>query len=356
MYTIDINASVGYKVKISGGILRDVGAELKQIKSSPCKVAVISDDTVYSIYCATVVESLLSEGYDCRTLAFPSGEESKCFSTLERIVEFLARNKFSRSDILLSLGGGVVSDIVGFAAAIYLRGSDFVACPTTVLAAIDASVGGKTAIDLEYGKNLVGAFHQPRLVLCDTDTFSTLKPQVYSDGIAEAIKCGLISDAELFALLEDGDVKQNIDEIVLRSVKVKKQLVEKDEFDRGDRQLLNLGHTIGHAIEARSGYAQSHGSCVAAGLAHITRAAYKKGWLSEDIRERVCRVLEKHSLPTGCRYSADELVPVIQNDKKVSGDGITLAIPERIGASVLRKVALSDIDEIVRLGYSEGDI
>lgn len=352
MYTININASVPYCVKITRGGLKDFGNELRGVKK-PCRAAVIADSNVYPLYADKVIESLQSAGYGTESYIIPAGEENKRISALEGILEFLASKKFSRSDILCAVGGGVTSDMAGFAAAVYLRGIDFAVCPTTVLAAIDASVGGKTAVDLSCGKNLVGAFHQPRLVLCDTDTFSTLPEQVYRDGISEAIKCGMISDPELFSLLESRDIRDCIDEVVLRAINVKKALVEQDEFDQGDRQLLNLGHTIGHAVEACSGYTLSHGSCVAIGLAYITRASYKNGWLKEDIRQRVYSLLEKFGLPVSCVYSSSQLASHALNDKKIAGDIISLVIPEKIGGSVLRRIKTSELENIISQGCPE---
>ena len=257
MKTVKVQASKSYDVVIGNGILPCLGAYLGQVTQAK-KIAVVSDSQVWPLYGKTVLNALAE--YETFSYVFPAGEESKNGSTYLKLLNFLAENKLTRSDCLLALGGGVVGDLTGFAAATYLRGVDFVQAPTTLLAAVDSSVGGKTAIDLDAGKNLAGAFYQPSAVLCDLDTLNTLPENIFRDGCAEVIKYGVLYDEALFAHLEEKGLGFDQEEVISRCVELKRDVVAQDEFDRGERQKLNLGHTIGHGIEACSGYKISHGS------------------------------------------------------------------------------------------------
>ena len=344
MRTVEVNASKKYKVLIGEGILGNTGKYLLEVKS-PCRAAIITDDKVASLYLDTVRKSLEESGFKTVDFAFPNGEASKNIDTYASILEFLADSKLSRTDIIVALGGGVVGDIAGFAAATFLRGIDFIQIPTTLLAAVDSSVGGKTAIDLDSGKNLAGAFHQPSLVICDTNTFGTLDDRQLSCGYAEVIKHGVICDKELFSRLEDGSI--DLSETVERCVKIKRDIVERDEFDNGERRLLNLGHTAGHAVEKLSCYSLTHGAAVAIGMVIVSKIAERCGYASESITERLCALLEKYGLPTECGMTPDEIFSVSSSDKKVEGASITLVIPEKIGSCVLVKCPLSDYEKML---------
>ncbi|MBO5059607.1 MAG: 3-dehydroquinate synthase [Clostridia bacterium] len=351
MKKIHIDASVKYDVIISHGILESCGNEiLKVIPKS--RAALVSDDKVFSLYGEKVKKSLEASGFEVVCHTFPNGEKSKNAATYIEILEFLAENKLTRSDIAVALGGGVTGDMVGFAAATYLRGIKFVQIPTTFLAAVDSSVGGKTGINLESGKNLAGAFHQPSLVICDTDTFDTLAPETFSDGVSEAIKCGMIADAALFEKMS-GDFKENIEEIIASCVSIKRDVVCCDEFDTGARQLLNYGHTIGHAIEKCSSFSVTHGHAVAIGMAIITNAAEKIGFCESGTYEKLIGTLEKCGLPTECPYGAEELYSVTLSDKKRSGNSVTLVLPQKIGKCVLHKVSTEELLEYIKKGLEK---
>ena len=240
--------------------------------------------------------------------------------------------------------------MAGFAAAVYLRGIRYVQLPTTLLAAVDSSVGGKTAVDLTAGKNLAGAFCQPAAVICDTDCLKTLPPDVFADGAAEAVKTGVLSDEALFALFEDGTLTADPGEVIARCVAYKAGVVERDEKEQGERKLLNLGHTVGHAIEKCSGYVIPRGHAVAAGLAVIARAAEALGWTEESLAARITACLSKNGLPTGTDYSAEALAEAALSDKKRAGGDITLVVPRKIGHCELRKVPVADLLPIIRAG------
>ncbi len=348
MKKIKVKASVEYDVIIDGGILSRAG-ELSLSVINPCKVCIVTDDTVNALYSDTVEESLKGAGFSVSKFVIAHGEASKSTANLISLLEFLARNKLTRSDCIFALGGGVVGDLAGFAAAVYLRGIKFIQIPTTLLAAVDSSVGGKTAVDLEAGKNLMGAFHQPSLVICDYKTLDTLSPEIFADGCAEVIKYGIINDRALFELLKEG-IGENIEEIIACCVLNKSNIVAEDEFDTGIRQLLNLGHTVGHAIEARSNFAISHGSAVSMGMVIVTRAAVSMGICPKGELDDIISVIRGASLPTDCPYSADELVDTALSDKKRFGDMISLVVPYSIGDSRLLKIDVSELKGFIQRG------
>ena len=240
MEKVTVNASISYDILIDKGIIDISGELIKSVKPNG-KCAVITDDNVDKYYGERVMKSLKSSGIKAVKFVFPHGESSKNHSTLLNIYEFLAENSFTRSDYIAALGGGVVGDTAGYAAATYMRGIDFIQIPTTGISQSDSSVGGKTAVDIKAGKNLVGAFHQPRLVIADTETLSTLTPEFYADGMAEIVKHGMIKSAELFELLSTKDIKSNLVEIMKRNVSIKGRVVENDEREKGERMLLNFG-------------------------------------------------------------------------------------------------------------------
>ena len=337
MKSVHIPVSHPYDVCIGGGILPHLGAKLAALHK-PCTVAVISDDTVFPLYGETACASLRDAGFRVVHYVIPSGESAKNLTTYGEVLTFLAENRLTRTDLLAALGGGVVGDLTGFVAATFLRGVGYVQIPTTVLSAVDSSVGGKTAVDLSVGKNLVGAFHQPILVWCDTDTLSTLPAVTFRDGCAEVIKYGLLGDADFFTKLAERPITEQLEDVIERCVEMKRDVVAQDEFDTAARQLLNLGHTFGHAIEAVSNYEIPHGHCVAMGMAIITRAAAAMGLCSADDAAKVESLLAQYGLPTQSPYDAAALVQAAASDKKMAGSTITLAVPEGIGNTVLRKV------------------
>lgn len=342
MTTVTVQASQTYDVTIGNGLLATVGRT-----AAACfrgrTAAIVSDTNVAPRYLVAVADSLKGDGFRVCSFVFPAGEENKNGGTYLNLLEFLAQEHITRADGLIALGGGVVGDLTGFAAATFLRGIPFVQLPTTLLAAVDASVGGKTAIDLRGGKNLAGAFYQPKAVLCDLDTLVTLPAETFADGCAEVIKYGMIGDAALLDKLEKIDLAADPEEVAARCIAQKRDLVEKDEFDTGARQLLNLGHTIGHGVEACSDYAISHGKAVAIGMTLVTRAAVAFGMCPAAVLVRLTALLEKYHLPTTTDYTAQELYEKTLSDKKRTGDTITLVVPVAWGRSQLEKIPVRDL-------------
>ena len=339
MKKVTVSASRIYDVIIDKGILSRAGEEAAKV-IKPSRAAILTDTNVAPLYAETLEKSLTDAGFSTLRFTFAAGEESKSAEMLLNFLNFLAENEFTRSDCIFALGGGVVGDLGGFAAAIYLRGISFIQVPTTLLAMVDSSVGGKTAIDLPTGKNLVGAFYQPSLVLCDYSTLATLPEAIFADGCAEVIKYGIINDHSLFEKLHD-PIEDQIEDVIEACVKNKRDIVNADERDTGVRQLLNLGHTAAHSIEKLSDFEISHGSAVAIGTAIITRAAAALGLCSKDDCDKVIALLDSYSLPTKSPYGADELARVALSDKKRSGDKINLIVPFGIGDSRIYPV---DVD------------
>lgn len=350
MERIEINVSEKYDVLVGSGIISELGSELKKIKHA-CRVMLVSDDRVAPAYIDKVNGILSESGYDVTQFVFGNGEGSKNKDVLFAILESLADKGFHRSDLLVALGGGVVGDITGLAASMYMRGIDFIQLPTTLLAAVDSSVGGKTAVNLDNGKNLAGAFWQPKLVLCDTDFFKTLDDDVFSAGMAEVIKYGVIMDKELFERLENEDAKDNLEWIVCRCIKDKRDIISQDEFDRGKRALLNFGHTIGHAVEKVSGFTVSHGFAVGIGMVAISAAAYKAG-LCEDINTRLISLLTKYGIPVSTNYKAEDLASAALKDKKGDGSGVNLILPVRIGEGRIYLASIYEVVKIIELGIN----
>lgn len=344
MKTIHVEASKSYDILIGTGLLKDAGNQLLSVLKKPCKVVIISDSNVFPIYGGILENSLSNAGFTAIHYVFPAGESSKNGRTYLNILNFLAKNQMTRSDTLVALGGGVTGDMCGFAAATYLRGISYVQIPTTLLAMVDSSVGGKTAIDLPAGKNLVGAFYQPRLVLCDLDTLSTLPTTVFSDGCAEVIKYGVLYDTDLFAHLSQQGLDFNREMIVSRCVELKRDVVMEDEYDTGARQKLNLGHTIGHSIETLSDFTITHGQAVAIGMAIISKAGCRA------IYEDLIAVLKKFNLPTSTEFSASELYSNALSDKKRSGGTVNLIIPQAIGNCAIVPTDVDQLESFIKEG------
>ncbi len=347
MKTIHIDASNSYDVHIGHGVLSDIAGYAAEYCHGG-KIAIVSDSTVYPLW-GEVLSNCLRD-FAISSFVFPAGEGSKSQATLFDLLQFLAEREFTRSDLLIALGGGVTGDITGFAASIYLRGIAYIQIPTTLLAMVDSSVGGKTAIDLPAGKNLVGSFYQPKLVLCDLNTLQTLDKTVYHDGCAEVIKYGVLFDNALFEhLAEHGDCFDK-SYVIPRCIELKQQVVAADEFDRGQRQLLNLGHTVGHGIEKLSHYTISHGRAVAAGMAIIAKAAWKKGLCDKTVYDRLCHVLQTFALPITTDFSAAELYECCLSDKKRSGDRVNLILPTDIGCCNISPTATDTLQSFIEAG------
>lgn len=355
MRTVTVHTKIPYEIQIGNGVLPQIGEQMKKI-IKPCKVAIITDDVVCGLYASGVQQSLEQAGYAVCQYAFPAGEASKTITTWSDILEFLAEQEMTRKDVIVALGGGVVGDMAGFAAAVYQRGIDFVQIPTTFLAAIDASVGGKTAIDLKAGKNLAGAFHQPRFVFCDTEILAKLPEAIFADGVAEALKYGVLGNQALFAKIAKGDIHSHLEEIVEMCVSMKRDIVEKDETEQGDRKLLNLGHTFGHAIEWKSNFQMSHGQAVSIGMVLLARAAEQMGKATKGLTEQIKQALQQNGLPVDCIYTAKDLADGALHDKKRKGNIIQFVFPYKIGHCEIVDVSVSDVEKLAEIAIGAGGV
>lgn len=343
MKTVTVDASKHYDIKIAPGLLSHVGEEIAKLGGVE-RVCIVSESTVWPLYGHTTRSAIEKSGFFVSTCLFPSGEESKSVHNYLTLVQSLADAGLTRSDLVVALGGGVVGDLAGFAAATYLRGIRFIQLPTTLLAAVDSSVGGKTAVDLPSGKNLLGAFWQPSLVLCDTDTLSTLPRSVFCDGCAEIIKYGILYDEPLFCYLEKNGLSFDREHVIARCVELKRDVVMRDERDTGERMKLNLGHTIGHGVEARSSFSLSHGSCVAIGTAIVSRASECPD------ADRIERILKAFSLPTHTDYPAEDIYRYTLSDKKRTGSSIRLIIPRKIGHCDIVSTPIDSLRSFIEAG------
>lgn len=343
MNTVTVSASKTYDILIGSGLLTQLGERVKALGKAQ-KVCVVSETAVFPLYGKAVAESLENAGFSVVSFVFPAGEESKNGSVFLELLNYLAENRLTRSDIIVALGGGVTGDLAGFAAASYLRGIRFVQVPTTLLAAVDSSVGGKTAIDLPAGKNLAGAFCQPSLVLCDTDTLNTLPADIFRDGCAEVIKYGILYDPVLFSHLEDKGLDFDREAVITRCVELKRDVVMEDEFDTGARMKLNLGHTIGHGVEAKSNFTLSHGKSVAIGMAIVARAS------NCPDTARILSILRQFGLPTTTDDSAEDIFTYALSDKKRSGDLVKLILPNAIGDCSIVPTPVEQLKSFIQAG------
>ncbi len=327
---IQVNAENGcYDIVIRRGALSKVG----EIMPLSCKVLVVTDDGVPAEYARTVAAQY-AEAY---VMTIPHGERNKNFDTYKSILSSLMEHSFSRRDAVIAVGGGVVGDIAGFAAATYMRGIDFYNIPTTFLSQVDSSIGGKVAVDMDGVKNIIGAFHQPKKVVIDPDVLKTLDPRQLSAGIAESIKMAATCDAELFSLLEEStDFAADCDKIIEASLMIKKRVVEEDPKERGLRRVLNFGHTIGHAVESAKMGELLHGECVAIGMLPMTDVA---------LRARLEAVLEKYALPTGTLVNAADLLPIMLHDKKKTSGGVSVVLVHEIGSFEIKTADENELEK-----------
>lgn len=349
---IPVRVRDGYDVVIGSHLLDESGLLLRAVLGD-CRLTLVTDGNVSSLYGERVLASLRAAGYEASRFVFPAGEQNKNMQTLAQMLEHFAEERLSRTDCVVALGGGVTGDMAGFAAGCYLRGIRYAQLPTTLLSAVDSSVGGKTAVDLSPGKNLAGLFHQPSLVLCDTDCFDTLPANEFANGAAEAIKTGILDGESLFSLFETGDVTRNVAPIVAQCVQYKASIVEQDETETGLRKLLNLGHTAGHAIEQCSGFAIPHGHAVAIGLALIARAAEAFGWAEEPVSARIRTTLIRNGLPVATKFSPEALANAALSDKKRAGTQMMLVVPRAIGTCVLKEIPVEQLAGVFRAGMEE---
>ncbi len=343
MRTVTVSASKTYDIQIGSGLLPSIGEVAARLGKAQ-KIAIVSETTVFPLYGETVKESLENAGFDTVSFVFSAGEESKNGANYLELLNFLAQNQLTRSDMIVALGGGVVGDLAGFAAATYLRGIRFIQVPTTLLAAVDSSVGGKTAVDLPAGKNLAGAFCQPSLVLCDIDTLNSLPDEIFRDGCAEVIKYGVLYDPALFDILEQDGLSFDREQVIARCVELKRNVVMEDEFDTGARMKLNLGHTIGHGVEARSNFTLSHGKSVAIGMAIVARAS------NCPDASRIQNILNQFGLPTTIHYPVEDIYTYTLSDKKRSGGSVSLIIPRAIGCCDIVPTPVTELKSFIQAG------
>ena len=349
MKKISVTASNPYSVLISSGLIYNAGKYITEICNSE-QAVIISDSDVWPLYGEQLVQSLQCSGLQVLRYVFPAGEQSKNIETYISILNFLAENRITRSDMVIALGGGVVGDITGFVAATYLRGIAYVQIPTSLLAMVDSSVGGKTAIDLPVGKNLVGAFYQPKLVLCDIDALQTLSSEIFRDGCAEVIKYGILYDADLFAHLATNGLAFDRETVITRCIELKRDVVAEDEYDTGARQKLNLGHTFGHAVETLSHFSLSHGKSVAIGISIVARAAFHLNLCSKETVEQILQVLETFGLPCSTHNTAHELCQASLTDKKRFGANVNLIVPKQIGCCDVCITPVNQLESFIEAG------
>jgi len=349
MQRIDVEAGRPYPVLIGRGLLYQAGQIAAKL-SSLGLLALIVDEHVAEHYSKQVTQSFQQVGYRVIEYRFAPGECAKSMERLSSLLEFLAENGFSKSDRIAALGGGVTGDLAGFAAAVYQRGIPYIQLLTSLLAAVDSSVGGKTAVNLSAGKNLAGAFWQPEVVICDCDTFATLPREELISGAAECLKYAMLGDEALLRRMTREGLDLAWEGIVASCVRQKAELVRQDEQDSGVRQLLNFGHTVGHAVENLSGYTVRHGDAVAIGMLVITCAAQRMAICGSGTAEQLREALQALDLPVRCPYSAEELAQAALGDKKRRGDQITLILPRKIGECMLYPVKTSALASIIQMG------
>ncbi|MBR2176668.1 MAG: 3-dehydroquinate synthase [Clostridia bacterium] len=345
MKTIEVKTGRSYNIYIEHGIIAEAGKYVREV-SKAVRAVIVSDSNVAPIYAGTVEKSLKENGFETSVFIFEAGEERKRLATIEKMYEHFFEHNITRTDIIVALGGGVTGDMAGFAAASYLRGINFVQIPTTLLSQVDSSVGGKTGVDLPTGKNLVGAFWQPSVVLIDPDTLDTLPQKFFNDGLGEVIKYGCIRSSALFSRLENENAADFIDDIIYECVSIKRDVVENDERDTGERAILNFGHTFGHALEKLNHYSViTHGEAVSVGALILTKITEGKGITASGAAGRIKGLLEKYGLPTSTQFSLGEIVSATRGDKKSSGKGINFIFLKDIGECFIHRINNDEINE-----------
>ena len=341
---IRVRAGDGYDFIIGDGLLANVG-ELAASVMNADRIALFTDSTVGPLFADAVEERLRRARFETCRFVFEAGERSKNIATTAEFLDFMAEHDLTRGDAVVALGGGVTGDMGGFAASIYQRGIKFMQIPTTVLAAVDSSVGGKTGVDTKYGKNLTGTFWQPSLVLCDTDTFEELSEDEILCGYAEVIKSAAIRGPRIFRDLEEGKFRTAMPDIIARCVNIKSDVVAEDERESGVRRILNFGHTMAHSIELKSDYGMSHGKAVAIGMLMVTKASESRGMTEQGTYDRLYGLIRREGYQTETEIPLEELCEAARHDKKASGDSIRLVYLEKIGSAKTEKIKLQDLYE-----------
>lgn len=339
-----------YDILIQRGLLAQAGEHCRQALPRAGKLFVVTDSNVGPLYLKRIIPALEAAGFETAICEIPAGEGSKCAGQLSRLWECMMDFGLTRTDAVVALGGGVVGDLAGFAAATILRGVDFVQIPTTLLAQVDSSVGGKVAIDLQHGKNLAGAFWQPRLVLMDPDTLNTLPQATFADGMAEVLKYGCIFDQDFFRFLAHRPSREalmeEIEHILYTCCDLKRKVVENDERDTGERMLLNFGHTLGHAYELAGNYERwTHGQAVAAGMVRAAALGARLGITPAGTDEQIAAALAALGLPTAIPCTQAEYAAAVGLDKKGAGEYITLILLRELGRAVPHKMTKTQLLE-----------
>ncbi len=348
MKTVRVSTSRPYDIIIDKGALSDVANYIPENFAPPRKICLISDSTVNTSYSAPIKKSLTEAGYEVFKILFPSGEHSKNLTIYSNMLESLADEGFNKSDLILVLGGGTVGDIAGFVAGTYMRGVNYIYVPTTLLSIIDSAIGGKTGINLLGGKDLAGVFWNPSLVVVDPLVLDTLPEETLKDGMAEALKCAVVSDASLVSHIQD----RRYDYIIDRCLSIKRPLVEVDEFDTGLRQLLSFGHTFGNVIEKVSSYNVSHGQAVALGMIAEAKAAFKAGYTNADISEELYKILEDLGFETEFRYRYNDVYSQAMKDKKIRDGFMNIVVPDVIGKCSIRKITVAELQEYIKAAFA----
>ena len=343
MKTVKVQSSRPYDIIIEKGAINDVAKFIPDILSAPRKICVITDSTVRTQYAEVVTASLRNAGYDTFKILFPSGEHSKNLTTYSNMLDALSDEAFTRGDLILALGGGTVGDIAGFVAGTYMRGVNYIYVPTTLLAIIDSSLGGKTGLNLIGGKNLAGIFWTPSVVIVDPLVLETLPEDNLRDGLAEALKFAIISDSSLVTPIKD----RNYSYIIDRCISIKRPLVEVDEYDTGLRQLLSFGALIGNAIEKLSSYSTSHGEAIAVGMVAEARAAYNAGYSKVDVTSEIENTLNDFGFDTEINYKGEDLYRLALLDKKIRDGFVNIIVPDVIGKCSIRKITLPELENYV---------
>lgn len=335
-----------YDILIGGGLLEQAGERIKPLANGN-GIAVVSDENVWRLHGETFEKSMRSAGLSFEKIIMQPGEGSKTLEGLAKVYDCFADAGLNRNGLVVAFGGGVIGDLAGFAAATWMRGVSYMQIPTTLLAQVDSSVGGKTAVDLPSGKNLAGAFHQPKLVIADTTVLETLPPREFACGMAEVIKYGAIFSEELFESLEQPLDKAHIPEIVEQCCILKRETVENDELDTGQRMLLNFGHTFGHAIESLGGFSRfNHGEGISIGMILAAKAGEQAGITPQGCNERLAKVLKLHSLPTESPYPVSQLVPGMLLDKKSRSGGVDLILLRQIGEAIIEHQTIRQLEQL----------
>jgi 3-dehydroquinate synthase len=359
MFQIELNLPQHqYNIYIEDNLIKKTSEIISKLFKTK-KVVIITDSNVHGIYGRVVEENLINDGFDTQSIILKPGEESKSITSLEHIYNKLLDYSANRDTLLVALGGGVVGDITGFAASTFLRGIKYIQIPTSVIAQVDSSIGGKVAVNLERGKNLIGSFYHPHAVLIDPEVLRSLDDRFFFDGMAEVIKYGLIRDSELFNNLMSYKTKEeimtNIEYIISTCCLIKKEIVERDEKDTGERMLLNFGHTIGHGIEAYYEYrTYTHGEAVAIGMYSISGIGEQLGLTALGCSEKIKTILQQYNLPYKAPFNVDVLLEIIKNDKKVFDDGLNFILIKDIGNAYINKVQLKDVSMFLKEGGCKG--